>query len=554
MAIALVPYVQEKSVSITPDIRFVSSDYSYGYTAVAFEPAYNFRTNGSGYALYIDDNNYIKINCQTSGYVNPSCEIKYNGSVIGGTSGGGYSYGSSLFCGLSINEDTQEGYCTYIVIGYGSYTQYCQSILVSMNDTDGRNKLYNLIKMAIPPTYNWQSVPAITGKNGILQSLVQIKEEAINDGEPVSEATVLSFDSLGNVNIPSVIDDQMPVDPSDITSVTATYLIPALENGTYEGIKLLVKKGSIPTSEQDADKVVNLDEPTSILRIDSKSVGNLDEDSHYYFVVKLVDEIGTEATSEPKDIWTSHDEGSSFDYTGQIQTFTAPKTGIYQFETWGAQGGNATDGTLTARGGYGAYAKGEVLLQQGETIYINVGGQNGYGGGGWYKDILPSILDNNVFNSQYGATMGYFVFEDLITYFPDILPYLGTEKCILVGQINRHPFYNQDNCFVHAQEYEDYDVNATLLIPLGEVKYISNLTCEYMIQKLENTGYNWCRIYGLNINTTTGEVTDKTQIFLDTENRSISWTTISANVNKSLNYIMLFCTSGTVKIRNLRIQ
>ena len=78
------------------------------------------------------------------------------------------------------------------------------------------------------------------------------------------------------------------------------------------------------------------------------------------------------------------DEGYNFDYTGQIQTFTAPKTGIYSLETWGAQGGDATDGTNTARGGYGAYAYGEVLLQQGETIYINVGGQNGYGGGGNY--------------------------------------------------------------------------------------------------------------------------------------------------------------------------
>lgn len=248
-------------------------------------------------------------------------------------------------------------------------------------ETDYERKHNAYLALKSIASYNWQSVLSISGKNGILQSLVQIKEEALNDGEPVSEATVLSFDSLGNINIPSVIDEQMPVDPSDVTSVTATYLIPALENGTYEGIKLLVKKGSIPTSEEDADKVVNLDEPTSILRIDSKSVGNLDEDSHYYFVVKLVDEIGTEATSDPKDIWTSHSEGWTFDYTGQIQIFVAPKTGIYSLETWGAQGGDAIDGTLTARGGYGAYAYGEVLLQQGDTLYINVGGQNGYGGG-----------------------------------------------------------------------------------------------------------------------------------------------------------------------------
>ena len=268
----------------------------------------------------------------------------------------------------------------------GSWYASFFSPLWQPNNYDNINKSIRFYEViSTPPiTYQWQSVPSISGKNGILQSLVQIKESAINDGEPVSEASVTSFDSLGNVNIPSVIDEQMPEDPSDVTSVTATYLIPALEDGTYEGIKLLVKKNSIPTSEEDADKVIDLSEPTSILRIDSKSVGNLDEDSHYYFMIKLVDEIGTEATSEPKDIWTSHSEGYNFDYTGEIVEWTVPKTGIYSLETWGAQGGEATDGTNSARGGYGAYAYGEVLLQQGETIYINVGGQNGYGGGGNY--------------------------------------------------------------------------------------------------------------------------------------------------------------------------
>ena len=67
-----------------------------------------------------------------------------------------------------------------------------------------------------------------------------------------------------------------------------------------------------------------------------------------------------------------------YGYTGSIQTFTAPKDGIYQIEAWGAQGGNAD----SARGGYGAYATGEVYLNQGDTLYIVVGGQNGYNGGG----------------------------------------------------------------------------------------------------------------------------------------------------------------------------
>ena len=82
----------------------------------------------------------------------------------------------------------------------------------------------------------------------------------------------------------------------------------------------------------------------------------------------------------------NQDNEWGFQYTGEIQTFTAPRTGIYQLETWGAQGGNAEDSEneLVARGGYGAYAVGEVLLTQGDTLYIGVGGQNGYNGGGNY--------------------------------------------------------------------------------------------------------------------------------------------------------------------------
>lgn len=72
----------------------------------------------------------------------------------------------------------------------------------------------------------------------------------------------------------------------------------------------------------------------------------------------------------------------TYDYTGSIQEFTAPKTGRYKLEAWGAQGGNATSGNTTARGGYGSYSVGEVSLTQGDKLYIDVGGQNGYNGGG----------------------------------------------------------------------------------------------------------------------------------------------------------------------------
>ena len=74
---------------------------------------------------------------------------------------------------------------------------------------------------------------------------------------------------------------------------------------------------------------------------------------------------------------------NDFDYTGGEQTFTAPITGTYKLETWGAQGENSSNSI----GGYGSYSTGTIELNAGDTIYINVGGQGsnqvgGYNGGG----------------------------------------------------------------------------------------------------------------------------------------------------------------------------
>ena len=84
----------------------------------------------------------------------------------------------------------------------------------------------------------------------------------------------------------------------------------------------------------------------------------------------------------------------TFDYTGSEQTFTAPMSGTYKLETWGAQGGYAQ--TSEALGGYGGYSKGVVTLNKNDILYIIVGGKGtdgddystvkiydgGYNGGG----------------------------------------------------------------------------------------------------------------------------------------------------------------------------
>ena len=96
-----------------------------------------------------------------------------------------------------------------------------------------------------------------------------------------------------------------------------------------------------------------------------------------------------------------------YDYTGSEQTFTAPKSGYYKLETWGAQGGSHNS---TYYGGYGGYSSGTIYLNKDETIYINVGGtgtdaiygnKGGYNGGGSREQIQSS---DSYLGSGGGAT------------------------------------------------------------------------------------------------------------------------------------------------------
>lgn len=251
-----------------------------------------------------------------------------------------------------------------------------------------------------PILYQWSSVPAISGKNGIL-SLTTLKEESINDGSPVDDATASAFNNAPNsCSVGGIISKDLPIINDNPLSIAVKYNIPELTDSVYSSCKVVAKKNKIPKSKTDGDKILDVS-PSSHGCV----INGLDQNTKYYVVVFVEDNLNNKAESDPADCTTGRNEEYNFAYTGSIQTFTAPKTGIYQLETWGAQGGNASDDNLVARGGYGAYAKGEVLLTQGETIYINVGGQNGYGGGGlkiWDGSEIAIIWsgENNKLTAQ----------------------------------------------------------------------------------------------------------------------------------------------------------
>src|SRR5579859_3390876 len=79
--------------------------------------------------------------------------------------------------------------------------------------------------------------------------------------------------------------------------------------------------------------------------------------------------------------FAGHAEATTlFDFTGSVQSWTVPTTGLYQVDLWGARGG-AWAGPLAGPGGSGAQVGGQIELGAGTTYSIVVGGV-GSGGGG----------------------------------------------------------------------------------------------------------------------------------------------------------------------------
>lgn len=81
------------------------------------------------------------------------------------------------------------------------------------------------------------------------------------------------------------------------------------------------------------------------------------------------------------DIGTSKQVQESFSYTGEVQRYTIPYTGLYSLTAYGAQG----EGYGKCTGGKGGKVSGTFWLQKGDVITYKIGGQNGFGAGGKAK-------------------------------------------------------------------------------------------------------------------------------------------------------------------------
>lgn len=111
-------------------------------------------------------------------------------------------------------------------------------------------------------------------------------------------------------------------------------------------------------------------------------IRNTDKTNAYVFL-KVTVPVAEITEIDPVNDPTQYSFQETYSFTGNVQSFTAPKAGYYKLEAWGAQGGSAlhspsedkTDVNGQIDGGKGGYSCGTVYLEEGKTIYICVGGQ-----------------------------------------------------------------------------------------------------------------------------------------------------------------------------------
>lgn len=119
-------------------------------------------------------------------------------------------------------------------------------------------------------TYQWSSVPTISGKMGTL-SLTEILN--INDGEAVDDVAL-----SGNISLSasSALDALIDAVVQEDSNVTVSYSIP---DETYSYIKLVYKKDRMPTSPSDGTAITIAQSSTS------QVISGIADGSTYWFTI-----------------------------------------------------------------------------------------------------------------------------------------------------------------------------------------------------------------------------------------------------------------------------
>lgn len=103
-----------------------------------------------------------------------------------------------------------------------------------------------------------------------------------------------------------------------------------------------------------------------------------DNQGKLYKLYQSLDGENWTAVDDSCNTGTEYGAEKTFTCTDARQTYTVPHTGVYTLTAYGAQGGNYGSHS----GGKGGKVSADFWLTQGEVLTYNIGGQNGYNGGG----------------------------------------------------------------------------------------------------------------------------------------------------------------------------
>lgn len=185
-----------------------SNATSINYTAVSSSPVYTLGTNLLDIPMTqnswttIFDNGIFKCEGQyASDPANHEFYLRfyYYDTLFLPT--GTWGYWTYTFFGIAfgVNDDTEEGAVFLCCNNNNEYTvtQY------NYGSTGRHNAFLAITESEIPP-YTWTSVPAISGKNGILLPMTTLND--INDGNEVTTSDTSKFNLNDRSNIKNLVD------------------------------------------------------------------------------------------------------------------------------------------------------------------------------------------------------------------------------------------------------------------------------------------------------------------------------------------------------------
>ena len=145
---------------------------------------------------HIADNPYDTLECWNDVNINGNWK-SVGGLAVGAVSSRNISVDTVIF----INHDIQKAFACATIYRDGTtfYNGYANYI-----NKEETSVFYNIIMELIPPEYNWQSVPSISGKNGI-SLLSHVRDDSILTGQDISNLTPAQVKLESTTQISSLI-------------------------------------------------------------------------------------------------------------------------------------------------------------------------------------------------------------------------------------------------------------------------------------------------------------------------------------------------------------